>query len=483
MRPLEALDRIEQTAPRIAVIGDFMLDGWWTGGVHRVAREAPAPVFEIAQRAEQPGGAGNAAANLAALGCRVRAVGMIGDDAAGSRLRRALDDLGIDTTSLAATGVPTQQKSRIVSAEQLLLRVDEGGGEQGATDTAAFVRSALNAAADADAVLICDYGSAAMSALADDPHLSEIAAAHTIVDAHDPTRWRALSPEVITPNAAEAERVLGSGAPVHGRAAFFARNAHRLRAATGATIVVVTLDRDGAVALGEHPHRTHAHPALEQRASGAGDTFAASLTASLAAGCELAVAMDVAQSAADVTVHKQGTSVCSTAELASWLDDGPDPVTDRDVLLRTLDERRARGERIVLTNGCFDVLHSGHTHYLRQAKRLGDVLVVAVNDDASVCRLKGPDRPINPAIDRAKVLAALECVDHVTVFSEDTPSDLIAAVRPDVYAKGGDYTPEMLEETAIVRAGGGEVVIADYVADHSTTALVDRIQAGARERT
>jgi rfaE bifunctional protein nucleotidyltransferase chain/domain len=188
--------------------------------------------------------------------------------------------------------------------------------------------------------------------------------------------------------------------------------------------------------------------------------------------------MDAAQSAADVVVHKPDTGVCTLEELVARSDAARGLTLSAAELARHVAQHRARGERIVFTNGCFDVLHRGHTTYLRQAKELGDVLVVAINDDRTVHRLKGEGRPVNPARDRADVLAALECVDYVTVFSEPTPRDLITALRPDVYVKGGDYTAEMLEEAGLVRSYGGEIVLADYVPDHSTSDIVERIRSG-----
>jgi D-beta-D-heptose 7-phosphate kinase/D-beta-D-heptose 1-phosphate adenosyltransferase len=179
-------------------------------------------------------------------------------------------------------------------------------------------------------------------------------------------------------------------------------------------------------------------------------------------------------------VHRFGTSVCSTGDLVERLGRGGDAALAADELLRRVQQDRAAGRRIVVTNGCFDVLHRGHTTYLAQAARLGDVLVVAINSDESVRRLKGPDRPINSEADRAGVLAALSCVDYVTVFDSDTPIPLLERLRPDIYTKGGDYTPDMLAEAAVVRGYGGEVQIMEYVSFHSTSAVVERIRAGVQ---
>jgi rfaE bifunctional protein nucleotidyltransferase chain/domain len=245
--------------------------------------------------------------------------------------------------------------------------------------------------------------------------------------------------------------------------------------------VVVTLDKDGTVlfAADGGTHRTWARPAAEKQASGAGDTFVAALTLARSVGLPMTTSLDLAQTAADVVVHQPGTSVCSTAQLGRHLESFADMALGAGELARQLAAHRAQGQRIVLTNGCFDVLHSGHTRYLNQAKQLGDVLVVALNSDESVRRLKGPGRPINNSADRAAVIAALSCVDYVTIFDTPTASPLISQLQPDVYAKGGDYTPEMLSEADAVAEYGGRVAILDYVAERSTTAVVQRIRDGA----
>jgi rfaE bifunctional protein nucleotidyltransferase chain/domain len=202
----------------------------------------------------------------------------------------------------------------------------------------------------------------------------------------------------------------------------------------------------------------------------------ACLTAARAAGMPMSAALDLAQAAADVVVGRSGTSVCSTADLAQYLGGLSSTVLPLDELLQRVAGEREQGKRIVLTNGCFDVLHRGHTRYLTQAKQLGDVLIVAVNGDESVRRLKGPDRPINALADRAGVIAALSCVDYVTAFDTDTPVPLIEALRPDIYAKGGDYSSQMLEEAPVVERCGGVVRILDYVPERSTTAMVEKIR-------
>jgi rfaE bifunctional protein nucleotidyltransferase chain/domain len=256
-----------------------------------------------------------------------------------------------------------------------------------------------------------------------------------------------------------------------------------LRERTGADVVAVTLDTEGAVVGGAdgRSRRSHATPVPASYAVGAGDAYLAAMTLALAAEAPLPTAAQLAQLAATTTVSDTGTCVCLREDLLAALgpadEDRPRIVLDQDALTALVARRRAEGRRIVFTNGCFDVLHRGHVRYLDQARGLGDLLVVAVNSDDSVRRIKGTDRPVNPVEDRVAVLAALSCVDHVVIFEEDSPSALIEAVRPDLYVKGGDYPPEMVPEAPLVRRLGGEVRTLGYVPDRSTSAVIDRIRS------
>ena len=474
--------RLAAAAVRVAVIGDVMLDGWWSGVTERFCREAPAPVVDVQRKQYAPGGAANTAMNLQALGARVRLGGLTGTDPSGRQLRRILSGAGVDLQALAAHPLArTATKNRIIAGDQVLFRLDEGGGFPPEAED--LLTASIRALVDgADALVVCDYGSGLLHGRVRDALIALRGGRLTVVDAHDAAGWAGLAPDIATPNAAEAALLLGTPdlAAAGDRAAAVRNAAPELLAAAGAGAAAVTLDRDGAVLVSADGgfHRTWARPAAEKQASGAGDTFVACLTLARAAGLPLSTAADLAQNAADIVVRQSGTSVCSTADLERHLDSFADTALSEAGLLARIAGERADGKRIVLTNGCFDVLHRGHTRYLNQAKQLGDVLVVALNSDASARRLKGPGRPINPAHDRAGIIAALSCVDYVTVFETDTPIPLIRALRPDIYAKGGDYSAQMLAETPVVEECGGRVLILDYVADHSTTALVSRIRAG-----
>ncbi|GAA4055526.1 D-glycero-beta-D-manno-heptose 1-phosphate adenylyltransferase [Agromyces indicus] len=479
-----AAERIRQVAPRVVVVGDAILDRWWGGHSRRLSREAPAPVVELREAVEVPGGAGNTAANLAALGARAELVSAIGRDATGEALLAALVQAGVGTRGvLQRADRRTVSKTRIVADDQVLARVDDAPDRDVAGRPAtvrALVEALIAALADADALVVSDYGAAELPEVVVEALAVAGRPSHLVVDAHDLRRWRGIGPDVVVPNAEESAKLiarpLGEGRDRRRAASEVATD---LLAASGAGAVIVTLDRDGAVLLreGAPPMVTSAHPVSERFAAGAGDTFAAAIAAAAAVGVPLETAMRLAQGAADVALAHEGTSVCRGDELIRRLAHPPAALLDWTALRERIDAHRRDGRRVVFTNGCFDVLHVGHTTYLQQARDLGDVLVVGVNGDDSVRRLKGPERPLNPAVDRAGLLAALEWVDYVTVFDEDTPIDLIETLRPDVYVKGGDYSPEMLAETPVVEAYGGEVHVVDYVPDHSTTLLVDRIRS------
>jgi D-beta-D-heptose 7-phosphate kinase / D-beta-D-heptose 1-phosphate adenosyltransferase len=473
---------IARRRPRVLVVGDAILDAWVSGECHRLCREAPAPVLNVTGQRFAPGGAANTAVNLAALGADVALVAVTGDDREGELLRRELDDAGVDTGAVVAVpGRATMTKRRLVAGGQLLARVDDGDSEGVGEPAAHRLRRAIATGLDrVDAVLVCDYGlglprSAVLAALAghDRPFVA--------VDAHDPQRWAALRPDLVTPNVAEVERLLGVPLPAGERLDFLLEREPELHRRTGARAVVVTMDRDGTVLLadGEPAHRTWAEPVPDKQTAGAGDTFVATTCLGRVVGLPMTAAVELGQAAADVVVRKGGTAVCDTALLAQRLGRFRTALLSADQVADRVAEHRLAGRRIVFTNGCFDLLHTGHIACLNQAKRFGDVLVVAVNSDRGVRRLKGDGRPVHPADDRAAVLAALSCVDHVTVFDTDDAGDLVRLLRPDVYVKGGDHAAESLPEAAAVRECGGEVRLTDHLPERSSTAVIDRIRAAA----
>ncbi|WP_345801400.1 D-glycero-beta-D-manno-heptose 1-phosphate adenylyltransferase [Microbacterium sp. AZCO] len=479
--PAELLALARSTPPQVVVAGDAMLDRWLRGGVRRLSREGPVPVVEVGAADERPGGAANTAANLAALGARVRFTTVVGDDDEGRALARLLGGEGVDTADwVVRTRGATTSKTRVVGNDQMIVRLDAATHDPlDPADRAAWL-AALARAARAETLLVCDYGTGLFDEAALDV-LTATRPGRLIVDAHDLRPWARVHPDVVLPNADEASTLLERPLPEGPRrVSAVAACAPRLHETSGSTAVVVTLDRDGTLLLqnARVAHRTVAHPVPDGQTIGAGDTFAAGFTVACALGASLAEACDFAQGAADVAVSRPGTTVCTLADLAA-ASESASHIVDLATLSAAVAEARARRLRIVFTNGCFDLLHPGHAAHLEQAKAQGDVLVVALNDDASVRRLKGPGRPVSPVADRARVVAALACVDYVVVFSGDSPAALLAELEPELYVKGGDYTPEMLDETAIVQAYGGEVRILDFIAAHSTSRLVERIASAA----
>ncbi|MCF6426863.1 D-glycero-beta-D-manno-heptose 1-phosphate adenylyltransferase [Amycolatopsis tucumanensis] len=477
---------LSETAPTVVVLGDAILDVWLSGHCERICREAPAPVVDVGARALSPGGAANTAANLAALGARARFVSVVGDDEPGRELAALLDSHGVDTENLlTAPSRRSTSKQRVVADDQVLLRFDEGDRDDlPAVQTNRLTKALEKALAGADALMVCDYG----NGLLGKPLRDAVARLRAdipllVVDAHDFEHWQQARPDLVTPNAAEAANLLGADLPEPGeeRARLFEDERRTLLDKTGAAAAVVTMDRHGAMLLtGEgRGYRTWADPAPESQASGAGDTFAAALVLARAAGLPTTSCMELAQAAANVVVHQDGTAICTQAQLSLALSREREAAVPAAELARAVAAHREAGRRVVFTNGCFDVLHRGHITYLNEAKRLGDVLIVAVNSDESVRRLKGPDRPVNTAQDRAAVLSALSCVDHVAVFDEDTPVELLKQLEPQLYVKGGDYTENMLPEAPTVRSYGGEVRVLGYVADHSTTSVIEKIRTSA----
>jgi D-beta-D-heptose 7-phosphate kinase/D-beta-D-heptose 1-phosphate adenosyltransferase len=488
--PIEVVGLIARSAPRVLVVGDAVLDGWVSGPTHRTARDGAMPVIELVDARTAPGGAAGTAAALAALGAQVELITAMGDDHDGRVLRRELTALGVRSDRCVLDPArPTAAKRRVLAGnppEHPVARFDVTPPPMGAALSRALADQVSVAVAEGAALLVADYGLGTLT----DAVRRRLARARAripmfVLDAHDLLSWAALRPDTVTPSVAEAAALLGEAVPSRDRVAWAVARHGRLVEASGGAEVLVTVDVDGVVRLpadGSAPQRMPAATAAPAtHCNGAGDVFAAAWTAARCVGAAQATALAVAQAAADVVVQRPGAAACGTSALTAQLASAdPGRVLSHSELLAVLAEHRAAGHRVVFTNGCFDVLHRGHVGYLREARALGDLLVVALNSDASVSRLKGPTRPVNPLEDRAGVVGALGAVDIVTAFEADSPVELLELVRPDVYAKGGDYTPEMLPETPVVEALGGAVHILGYLADHSTSAVVARAQLSAQ---
>lgn len=464
-------------AAQVLVVGDLMLDRYWHGHTSRISPEAPVPVVRISEAEERIGGAGNVALNCAALGATATLIGVTGDDEAAHRLEQLLTASGVTARLLRDPLKPTTTKLRVLSRHQQLIRLDFE--DAALSPSAAAMYAEFSAAlADADVVVLSDYGKGALVHAAELITLARAAGKPVLVDPKGADYHKYRDADLLTPNQGEFDVVAGVALDESD----FHRRAGRLREALRLGALLVTQGEHGMTLFDREtaPMQLPAHAREVYDVTGAGDTVIAALAASLAAGTTLIEATILANLAASVVVGKLGAASVSAVELGHALHalkPARRGVLGVPELLEQVAAARGRGEKIVVTNGCFDLLHAGHVAYLQQAKALGDRLIVLVNSDASVRRLKGAARPLNPVESRMVVLAALECVDWVAVFDADTPRDWIAAIGPDLLVKGGDY--QRIEDIAgyeQVLAQGGEVRILDCVAGISTTGLIQAMQ-------
>jgi D-beta-D-heptose 7-phosphate kinase/D-beta-D-heptose 1-phosphate adenosyltransferase len=465
---------------RVLIVGDVMLDRYWHGVASRISPEAPVPVVHVGQSEERPGGAANVALNTAVLGSRTRLLGVTGDDEAAGSIEAQLAAAGVDCRFQKLTHTPTVTKLRVISRHQQLIRLDFEDRFRD-FDAGRLLCEFRRALADCDVVVLSDYGKGTLTDVAGLIAAAREAGKPVLVDPKAPDFSRYRGASVVTPNLAEFELAVGPCADEQA----LRESGRSLLARYGIGALLVTRGEQGMTLLRRDEAALHL-PAEAREVfdvTGAGDTVIAVLAAALAAGEDLPQATALANLAAGIVVGKLGTASVSPPELQRAVQRGPGAgygELTREQLLVAVADARARGERIVMTNGCFDLLHAGHVACLREARRLGDRLIVAVNDDASVARLKGNGRPLNPLARRMAVLAGLESVDWVVPFSEDTPERLIGEIRPDLLVKGGDYRPEQIAGYDCVTRHGGEVMVLGYEDGCSTSAMIETIRQ--RER-
>jgi len=460
----------------VLIVGDLMLDRYWSGGTGRISPEAPVPVVNVHSSEDRPGGAANVAVNVATLGAKVTLMGMCGNDANATLLRERLASYDINCKFFAVDGLDTITKLRVMSRNQQLIRLDFEKSFEDADKSA--LASAFDAALDkVDIVILSDY---AKGCLSDPQRLIQAAKAkgkRVIVDPKGSDFSKYVDATLITPNMEELNVVVG---PSHSEKSLV-ENAQKLKATLALDALLLTRSEQGMTLFeGQSPEFHLPAKAKEvYDVTGAGDTVVSTLAVALACHLPIQAACVLANLAASVVVGKLGTSTVSNTELALaigeqsvHLDGG---VMSEEQLDIALTVAKGRGERIVMTNGCFDILHSGHVAYLEEAAQLGDRLIVAVNTDASVTKLKGPGRPVNNVSRRMAVLAGLSAVDWVVPFAEDTPQRLIARLLPDVLVKGGDYQINDIAGGKEVMENGGEVNVLSFEDGVSTTGIIERI--------
>lgn len=451
-----------------------MLDRYMFGTTSRISPEAPVPVVHIQETDDRPGGAANVAVNLASLGVSTRLLGVVGQDAAADSLQEIMKARGIRCEFQRVDGRPTVTKTRVQSRGQQLVRLDQ---ENASAMPGGAMTSALKKAIDgAGAVVLSDYGKGTLSDVAAMINLCRDADLAVLVDpkGSDFTKYRGAS--VITPNQAEFESVVGACTTDEELVDKAQVMIDELRL----DALLITRSEKGMLLVEANAPpvflSTQAREVFD--VTGAGDTVVATLAGALASGEDLESAAALANIAAGLVVRKIGVASVTPGEINASLHQrgqGGRGLVGRSELKAMVAESHERNERVVMTNGCFDVLHAGHVAYLEEAKSIGDRLIVAVNDDDSVRRLKGESRPINMLEDRLLVLAGLAAVDWVVSFADDTPAELIADVLPDVLVKGGDYKPEEIAGAKSVLKNGGEVRILAYRDGQSSSRIIDKL--------
>ncbi|MCW8107240.1 bifunctional D-glycero-beta-D-manno-heptose-7-phosphate kinase/D-glycero-beta-D-manno-heptose 1-phosphate adenylyltransferase HldE [Alteromonas ponticola] len=463
------------TQARILIVGDIMLDRYWKGGTSRISPEAPVPVINIDEIEDRPGGAANVAINAASLGAKVTLLGLCGEDDNAQILRARLESYGVKCCFLPVSGFATITKLRVLSRNQQLLRMDfeKSFAQVDKTPLAEHFSAQLH---NADLVVFSDYNKGALSdvrALIDEAKKQH---KPVVVDPKGSDFAKYQGASVLTPNMAELEAIVGE--IVH--ESQLSEKATNLKDSLALDNLLVTRSEKGmSLYSADAPFHLPAKAREVFDVTGAGDTVVSTLAVALACGQTTQQACVLANIAASIVVGKLGTSVITPTELAlalneqsGHLDGG---VMNEDQLIRAVEQAKSNGERVVMTNGCFDILHAGHVSYLQAAAQLGDRLIVAVNTDESVTRLKGPGRPVNSVDRRMAVLAGLSAVDWVVPFSEQTPQRLIGRLLPDVLVKGGDYTVEKIAGANEVQANGGEVRVLHFEEGVSTTGIIEQI--------
>ncbi len=460
---------------KVLVIGDIMLDRYWYGATSRISPEAPVPVVHVKEIEERPGGAGNVAFNLATLGCKASLIAQTGKDEVAERLRVILSAAGVDCDFVECDGIPTITKLRVISRHQQLIRLDFEERLHEVQDESLLIayRSGIE---HCEVVLLSDYGKGTLSQVSEMIDFAKAAGKRVLVDpkGSDFSIYRGAS--LITPNYGEFIAVVGEcesekDIETKGRA---------LAAELGLEALLVTRGEHGMSLLpvvGEALHiPTRAQEVYD--VTGAGDTVISVLAAALACGQSLQDATVLANIAAGIVVGKLGTAAITESELRLALKEDQEHnlgVMSKADLVTAVSDAKSRGEKVIMTNGCFDILHAGHVSYLENARQLGDRLIVAVNNDNSVKRLKGESRPIVPLEQRMAVIAGLASVDWVVPFTDDTPESLICDVLPDVLVKGGDYKAEEVAGYTCVVKNGGEVRILNFVDGVSTSKIIKAV--------
>lgn len=462
---------------KVLVLGDVMLDRYWFGATNRISPEAPVPVVKVQQNEERAGGAANVAMNIASLNVPIKLLGMTGQDEAAQALAKLLADQRIDCDFVRLDSHPTITKLRIVSRHQQLLRLDfEENFHDVQSDE--LLSRLQHYIAGYGALILSDYGKGTLSQVQQMIQIARQANVPVLIDPKGTDFERYRGATLLTPNMSEFEAVVGT---CHSEQEIVDKGLALIKQ-FDLTALLVTRSEKGMTLIRPQQEAFHLPTQAQEvfDVTGAGDTVISVLGTAIADGRSLEEACYLANVAAGIVVGKLGTSTVSTVELENAIhrrsENGFGIMSEQE-LKQAVAKAKARGEKIVMTNGCFDILHPGHVSYLANARKLGDRLIVAVNSDASVKRLKGEQRPINNLETRMAVLAGLASVDWLVAFEEETPQRLISEILPDLLVKGGDYKPEEIAGSKEVWANGGDVKVLNFENGYSTSNMIKKIQS------
>lgn len=472
---------LKNSTPNILVVGDLMIDHYLWGSCERISPEAPVQVVDIAKETTVLGGAGNVINNLNTLGAKVSVCSVIGDDANGSELKAMLEDIGVDASNIIIQKKrKTSKKSRVIASSQQVIRYDkESKNNIEDASVTKILDSLVGVISKYDAIVLSDYGKGVLREKLCQGLIS-LASNHNIKVLVDPkgsdfSKYKGAY--LLTPNKKEA--ILATGIEIEDEKSL-KKALVQLKKECDLDVSLITLSEDGIATLDKD---VKVFPTVAKEVfdvTGAGDTVIASIAFALSTGKNIAETAGFANLAAGVVVGKIGSATVSLGEIEEY--EASLHKSTSDAHIKSFDEissivRRcsSNGKKIVFTNGCFDILHVGHVKYLQVAKSFGDILIVGLNSDASVSRLKGPTRPVNIAEDRAYLLAALEAVDFVVPFGEDTPLELIKMIKPDILVKGGDYEGKSVVGTEF----SGELKLVEFVDGKSTTKTIEKIQGSS----
>ena len=463
------------TDKKVLVIGDVMLDEYTFGHVERISPEAPVPILKVEEHQLRLGGAANVAANISSLGVKVSLMGICGDDDTASLLVKEMQKHSVDSKLLKSNDVNTIVKKRIIANQQQLIRIDQESRIDSQVSKNLF-KKFLEIYKDYDLVVISDYGKGSLI-----DHQKYIKSCNlknisVLIDPKGGDFDRYKNATLMTPNLREFQEIVGT---IKNNDELVDK-AISLKNELSLRYLIVTLGPEGVLMVDDqnNVHMMTSEAKQVYDVSGAGDTIIAVLAVLIVNDYEFISALKIANVAAGLAVGKVGTSVISYRELDDTLNTKEKTIQSLhsiDKLMPIIEQAKLENKKIVMTNGCFDILHAGHVSYLKEAAKLGNILIVAINSDTSVSKLKGKSRPINPLEMRATVLSSLSAVDYVISFEEDTPEKLYELVLPDILVKGSDYSKEEIAGADIITNNGGMVKLIDLVEGFSTTSIIDRI--------